>query len=234
MERAITTASSLEAEQDSGNIDRTQSMATLNESFPQGTNSGSGPRCHDTNIRAFVKLKLESTPLFPYNGGLSFRRRYGCGLVAPSDSPFHKIYFHLHHLNSIEEVKMKTEEDVVLQCLSLMRRVESTPSMIHSQVVCWKGAEIEFENVMKITTASASVEIPDELTLAQTLIKIKTAKPQPVTIEEQVPASIKTFSSSQSQLLQVKDKGKGKMVEPKKLLKKKDQVALDEEMARNR
>ncbi|GKF45827.1 hypothetical protein Tco_0135629 [Tanacetum coccineum] len=44
MERAATTASSLEAEQDSGNIYRTQSMATLNESFPQGTNSGSGPR----------------------------------------------------------------------------------------------------------------------------------------------------------------------------------------------
>ncbi|GKE41869.1 hypothetical protein Tco_1469153, partial [Tanacetum coccineum] len=44
MERVATTASSLEAEQDSGNINRTQSMATLDESFPQGTDSGSGPR----------------------------------------------------------------------------------------------------------------------------------------------------------------------------------------------
>ncbi|GKB43889.1 hypothetical protein Tco_0888831, partial [Tanacetum coccineum] len=44
MERAATTASSLEAEQDNGNINRTQSMATLNESFPQGTDSNSGPR----------------------------------------------------------------------------------------------------------------------------------------------------------------------------------------------
>ncbi|GJX94733.1 putative ribonuclease H-like domain-containing protein [Tanacetum coccineum] len=44
MERAATTAFSLEAEQDSGNINRTQSMATLNESFPQATNLGSGPR----------------------------------------------------------------------------------------------------------------------------------------------------------------------------------------------
>ncbi|GKC91824.1 putative ribonuclease H-like domain-containing protein [Tanacetum coccineum] len=34
MERATTTASSLEVEQDSGNINRTQSMATLNESSP--------------------------------------------------------------------------------------------------------------------------------------------------------------------------------------------------------
>ncbi|GKD32858.1 hypothetical protein Tco_1248367 [Tanacetum coccineum] len=48
MKRAATTASSLEAEQDSGNINRTQSMATLNESFPQGADSGSGPKCQDT------------------------------------------------------------------------------------------------------------------------------------------------------------------------------------------
>ncbi|GKF71647.1 hypothetical protein Tco_0207761, partial [Tanacetum coccineum] len=34
MERAATTASSLDAEQDSGNINMTQCMATLNESNP--------------------------------------------------------------------------------------------------------------------------------------------------------------------------------------------------------
>ncbi|GJU75693.1 putative ribonuclease H-like domain-containing protein [Tanacetum coccineum] len=39
MEKAATTASSLDAEKDSGNINRTQSIATLNESFPQGTDS---------------------------------------------------------------------------------------------------------------------------------------------------------------------------------------------------
>nr|GEV15881.1 hypothetical protein [Tanacetum cinerariifolium] len=44
IERATTTASSLEAEQDSGNINRTQYMATLNEALPQRTGLGSGPR----------------------------------------------------------------------------------------------------------------------------------------------------------------------------------------------
>ncbi|GJZ79348.1 hypothetical protein Tco_0644185 [Tanacetum coccineum] len=48
IEKAVTTASSLEAEHDSDNIFRTQSMATLNEPLPQGTGSGSGPRCQDT------------------------------------------------------------------------------------------------------------------------------------------------------------------------------------------
>ncbi|GJS39446.1 hypothetical protein Tco_0564489 [Tanacetum coccineum] len=48
MERAATIASSLEAKQDSGNINRTQSMTTLNEHLPQGTGSGSVPRCQVT------------------------------------------------------------------------------------------------------------------------------------------------------------------------------------------
>ncbi|GJW26736.1 putative ribonuclease H-like domain-containing protein [Tanacetum coccineum] len=43
--RAATTTSSLEVEQDSGNINKTQSNATPNESSSQGTNSGGGPWC---------------------------------------------------------------------------------------------------------------------------------------------------------------------------------------------
>ncbi|GJS18048.1 hypothetical protein Tco_0412520 [Tanacetum coccineum] len=57
MERAATTASILEAEQDSGNINRIQSMATLNESLPYRTDSGSGPRYQATILRV-QKLKL--------------------------------------------------------------------------------------------------------------------------------------------------------------------------------
>nr|GEY25042.1 hypothetical protein [Tanacetum cinerariifolium] len=46
--RASVTASSLETGQDSGNITKTQSKATPNESSSQGTNSGSGPGCQET------------------------------------------------------------------------------------------------------------------------------------------------------------------------------------------
>nr|GEU75976.1 hypothetical protein [Tanacetum cinerariifolium] len=42
-----TTISSLEAEQDSGNIDKTQSKATPNESSSSGITSGGGPRCQE-------------------------------------------------------------------------------------------------------------------------------------------------------------------------------------------
>ncbi|GJW80877.1 putative ribonuclease H-like domain-containing protein [Tanacetum coccineum] len=114
----------------------------------------------------------------------------------------------------LEEHEIKSEKVVEEPVVSVATTTKSIPVSV----------------VEVVTTASASVVIPDELTLAQTLIEIKTAKPKP---EEHVPASTKTFSSSQSQLPQVKDKGKGKMVEPEVPLKKKDQVALDEEMARN-
>ncbi|GKC87463.1 putative ribonuclease H-like domain-containing protein [Tanacetum coccineum] len=51
MERAATTAAILDAEQYSGNIISTQSIATLNEPIPYGTGSGSGPRRQDTILR---------------------------------------------------------------------------------------------------------------------------------------------------------------------------------------
>ncbi|GKB00592.1 hypothetical protein Tco_0828585 [Tanacetum coccineum] len=103
-----------------------------------------------------------------------------------------------------------------------------------------------------VTTASATTTV-DELTLAQTLIEIKAAKPKAVTTaattittavastrpkakgiifhDKEEQASAFTPIVSSSQLPQVKDKGKGKMVEPEKPLKKKDQIALDEELA---
>ncbi|GKA85037.1 putative ribonuclease H-like domain-containing protein [Tanacetum coccineum] len=61
MERATITAFSLEAEQDSGNMNRTQSIAILNDSFPHGTDSGGGPRCQDTILggaEAQIRLNL--------------------------------------------------------------------------------------------------------------------------------------------------------------------------------
>ncbi|GJR95913.1 hypothetical protein Tco_0268087 [Tanacetum coccineum] len=97
-----------------------------------------------------------------------------------------------------------------------------------------------------VTTASTTTTV-DELTLAQTLIQIKAAKPKAVTIATttttttrpkarevvvQEPSEFKTttLSSQASQLPQAKDKGKGKIVMLEKPLKKKDQIVLDEEL----
>ncbi|GJY45609.1 reverse transcriptase domain-containing protein, partial [Tanacetum coccineum] len=113
--------------------------------------------------------------------------------------------------------------------------------------------EVEVEKAVstaEVTTVSATTTTVDELTLAQTLIEIKAAKPKAVTsaatitktavtrpkargVVVQEPSEFRTTTSSlqTSQLPQVKDKGKAKMIEPDKPLKKKDQILVDEEIA---
>nr|GEW95655.1 hypothetical protein [Tanacetum cinerariifolium] len=75
--RATTTAYSLEAKQDSGNITKTQSKETPNESSSQGTDSGGGPRCQntigDTTAQTRI-LDLELTKTTRYNEIDSLKR----------------------------------------------------------------------------------------------------------------------------------------------------------------
>ncbi|GJZ28818.1 hypothetical protein Tco_0573465, partial [Tanacetum coccineum] len=58
--RAATTASSLEAEQDSGNINKTQSKATPNESSSLKTTSGGGLRCQETMGDTIAQTRFEN------------------------------------------------------------------------------------------------------------------------------------------------------------------------------
>ncbi|GJX82186.1 hypothetical protein Tco_0331667 [Tanacetum coccineum] len=102
----------------------------------------------------------------------------------------------------------------------------------------------------EVTTDSTTTTTVDELTLAQTLIEIKAAKPKAVTtaatttttavtrpkargvvVQEPSEFTTTTSPSQPSQLPQAKDKGKAKMVEPEKPLKKKDQIMFDKEVA---
>nr|GEY59752.1 hypothetical protein [Tanacetum cinerariifolium] len=59
LERATTTANSLDAEQDKGNISKTQSKETPNEPSSLGTSSGGGPKRQDT--MGIPLLRLETT-----------------------------------------------------------------------------------------------------------------------------------------------------------------------------
>nr|GEY88150.1 hypothetical protein [Tanacetum cinerariifolium] len=100
-----------------------------------------------------------------------------------------------------------------------------------------------FEDSVAPTTA-ITIDVDEELTLAKTPIAIKAAKLKVIStaasivtiaittprakciiFHEQVQAHIPTVSS-------LKYKGKEKIIEPKKPLKKKDQIALDEEVVR--
>nr|GEW32316.1 hypothetical protein [Tanacetum cinerariifolium] len=76
--RVATTTYRLEAEQDIGNITKTQSKVTPNESSLQGTNSGGGPRCQKTirvTIAQIRVLDLEKTKTSLRNEIDSLKRR---------------------------------------------------------------------------------------------------------------------------------------------------------------
>ncbi|GJX02871.1 hypothetical protein Tco_0188787 [Tanacetum coccineum] len=60
--RAATTASSLEAEQDSGNITKTRSKVTPNESSSLGTTSGGGPKCQETMGDTIAQTRIDLKP----------------------------------------------------------------------------------------------------------------------------------------------------------------------------
>ncbi|GKA27471.1 hypothetical protein Tco_0713639 [Tanacetum coccineum] len=101
-----------------------------------------------------------------------------------------------------------------------------------------------------VTTASvkdsAAPTTIEEITLAQTLIQIKAAKPKVVTtaattttttrpkargVVVQEPSEFRAPQETQPSIS--KDKGKGIMIEPEVPLKRKDQIALDEQIARD-
>ncbi|GJY71166.1 hypothetical protein Tco_0474869 [Tanacetum coccineum] len=213
----------------------------------------------ETSIRSDLKLDdaegtkcLPTTTIFAEleKNGLEMRRK-----SRTSGLRSKKGWFLLEEVTLVNETQEMNDDNLMFDTGVLEEQEIKFEKVVEEPVVrvATTIKLILVSTAEVVTIANASVVIPDELTLAQTLIEIKTAKPKHVTTpattvksvrprakgiifhdqEEQVPTSTKTFSSSQSQLPQVKDKGKGKMVEREVPLKKKDQVALDEEMARN-
>ncbi|GJR36229.1 hypothetical protein Tco_1211913 [Tanacetum coccineum] len=275
MERVATTTSSLEIEQDSGNINRTQSMATLNESFPQGTDSGSGPRVLalettksnqaleieslKRRVKSLEKRRKSRTPRFKRLRKVGSVSRVessnNVSLGAKEDTS--KQGRKMADLDADAEVTLVDEtqemnDDNLMFDTGVLEEQEkevAKKEVSAADPVTTAGEVVTTANV-EVTTANAPTTTIDELTLAQTLIEIKAAKPKAVTsaattttttrpkargVVDQEPSEFKTTSSplQASQLPQAKDKGKAKMVEPEKPLKKKDQIAMDEEVARN-
>ncbi|GJU73100.1 hypothetical protein Tco_1264505 [Tanacetum coccineum] len=65
VERATTTAASLEAEQASGTINRTQSTTMPNVPLPQGIGAGGSPRCQEVMWGSIAQTRSERVPTPP-------------------------------------------------------------------------------------------------------------------------------------------------------------------------
>ncbi|GJY80972.1 hypothetical protein Tco_0493723 [Tanacetum coccineum] len=81
------------------------------------------------------------------------------------------------------------------------------------------------------TTTTTTVFEDEDLTIAQTLVKMRSEKSKVRGVVMQEPSETATRPKVSPQQLDPKDKGKGKMVEQEKSLKKKEQINFDEEIA---
>ncbi|GKB26092.1 hypothetical protein Tco_0865493 [Tanacetum coccineum] len=121
-------------------------------------------------------------------------------------------------------------------------RVESSKDK--DSLVTTTGEVVTTANV-RVTTVSAPTTTIDEMTLAQTLIEIKAAKPKAITTaattvtaavtrpkEKGVVIQDSNETTTTKPLISSKDKRKGIMAEDPLLMKKKDQIKFDEEVAK--
>ncbi|GJW08001.1 putative ribonuclease H-like domain-containing protein [Tanacetum coccineum] len=257
MERAATTTASFNAEQDSGNIIRTQSMTTLNEPIPQGTGSGSGPRRQDTILGDRpAQTRFERLPKQSNDLSLSRVNTLGSGEDRLKIMELMEICTKLSDkVLALENVKNAYD----LEITSLKKRVKKlekkkkarTPQLkrrllkVRIESFADKKTYGMYDQDIDVTTASAPVTtagvsvstaepstppttttvIEDEdLTIAQTLMKMRSEKSKD-------KAKERGSKEKSSEPATRPTKGVT-MQEPKKPLKKKDQIKFDEEVAK--
>ncbi|GJS40139.1 hypothetical protein Tco_0565182 [Tanacetum coccineum] len=105
-----------------------------------------------------------------------------------------------------------------------------------ADLVTTAGEVVTTANVEVSTSSPTAATITNvELTLAQTLAELKSARPKTKGVVMQEPSestpTIYLQLPSQVKGQGLQDKGKAKMIEPEKPLKKKDQIKFDEELA---
>ncbi|GKA29854.1 hypothetical protein Tco_0716099 [Tanacetum coccineum] len=230
--RAATTASSLEAEQYSGNITKTRSKATPNESSYIGTTSGGGPRCQETMGDTTARTRFESVSKHS-NDSLLAR-----GNTLRSDEDRLKLNELMELCTTLQTRVLDLEKTKTTQgneIASLKRRVKKhekkRSSRTHKLKRLYKvgltarvessgDKERQNENVVEevvdvaqVSTAATTVTLTtEEITLAQALEALKTSKPK------------KLLQSYKLNLMKKKD------LQEKKLKKEKEtNIALIEE-----
>nr|GEV30748.1 hypothetical protein [Tanacetum cinerariifolium] len=256
--RATTTASSLEAKQDSGNIDKTQSKATPNEVGSPGTTSSGGPRCQEAMGIPLLKLEKTKTNQALDIDSLKkrvkklekkqrsrthkFKRLYKVGLTARVDSFKDKPSFG----EDASKKRRKIDDIDADEDITLMNAQDDAEMFdvtdLHGEEVVFvdnddankevnAAGEVNAASIV-ITISAASTITTEEVTLAKALAELKTSKPKVkgVFIQE-LSESITTTSTTTISSKKSQDKGKGIMVDEPVKPKKKEQIRLDEEVA---
>nr|GEU45132.1 putative reverse transcriptase domain-containing protein [Tanacetum cinerariifolium] len=203
---AATTATSLDAEQDRGNIFKTQSKPTPNEPGSQGT-SFSGANTHRSG-----EDSLKHNELMELCTKLQQRV---IDLETTKNTQALEIDSLKRRVKKLEKRKRSRAYGLkILYKVGMLARVESSED--------------------EVTTAATTPTILiDEVTLAQALIELKhknpKAKSKGIIFHEPEESAKTTTAAIPKPRLQ--DKGKAKMIEEPMKLKNKDQIQLNEEVA---
>ncbi|GJR74679.1 hypothetical protein Tco_0087044 [Tanacetum coccineum] len=239
--RAATTASSLEAEQDSGNINKTQSKITPNESSSLGTSSSGGPRGNTlrsdedrlkldelmalcTTLQNRV-LDLEKTKTTQHNEIASLKRRVKKLEKKNSLGKDASKQWRIDAIDGDEEITMVSVQNVDEEMFDVNVLDEVVEVINTAKLIT------DATTVSAATTTTATITTVDDITLAQALMEIKSTKPKEKGVVIQELGESTTTISSQLSSQQSQDKGKGILIEPVKPMKKKDLIRLDEEAA---
>ncbi|GJX97250.1 hypothetical protein Tco_0353048 [Tanacetum coccineum] len=261
LERAATTATGLDAEQDRGNINKTQSKATPNESSSSGTSSGCGLRGNTlqsgkdrlklqelmelcTNLQNRV-IDLEKTKTAQAQEITSLKLRVK-KLEKKGGSRTHKLK-RLYKVGrsarivSFDEASLGDQEDASKQGrknndINKDVNLSVDEVTLAQALAALKSAKVqEKANVVEEPSESITTTPTLTTTTAATTITATSTRPKAkgLVIHEQEQAPTPIVSSQQPSQAKIQDKGKAKMIEPEpvKKLSKKDQLKLDEEVA---
>ncbi|GKD61355.1 hypothetical protein Tco_1298864 [Tanacetum coccineum] len=136
-------------------------------------------------------------------------------------------------------------QEMAVQEVNVAEKEVSAADLVTTagEVVTIASVDISTASVL-ITVSTATPTTPptttteDDMTLVDTLMEIKSAKPKEIRVVMQEPSEIPRISAAQQQIQEKaqgsRDKGKAKMVEeeePKEPTKIKDQIKHDEELA---
>ncbi|GJR01500.1 hypothetical protein Tco_0524484, partial [Tanacetum coccineum] len=160
--RTATTASSLEAEQDSGNITKTQSKATPNESGSQKTNSGGGLRCQETMRDTTAQTRIDVIDV-----------------IDAIDADEEITLVSAHAVNVLDDVEMFVEEqDVVVKEVNdevnVVEAINSAKLIVDVAQV--SAASVQVSAASAATTTVGTSTNVEDITLAQALEEMKRTK----------------------------------------------------------
>ncbi|GJS70982.1 hypothetical protein Tco_0703823 [Tanacetum coccineum] len=195
LERAVTTATGLDAEQDRGNINKTRSKETLNEPSSSGTSSCSGPRCQETigdtiaQTRSENVSKLSNDPLLARATKIASLKKRVKKLERKNKSRTHGLK-RLYRVGSSRRVESFEDEGLGEEDASKQGRIADIDANEDIYLVNvltnedmfgvndLDGDEVIVDSVDVVNTAEETRSMVEEVTI----VTIPSAKPKATTI----------------------------------------------------